>query len=361
MQLFEIFKIFLVILFLSFGISTGSAQKIEIADGASVKSSSGAVIKISSGTEFINNSPDTDLQGLTIFSGSENNSISGTQTSSFGTLVLDQSGKLSLSQDIEISQNLDLQNGVLDLYQSNLTLSPDATITGMFDANSMIAADDAGKIIQNLNADGYYFYPLGNLSGTTAYSPFTLTLSGGTYTNASLSVDVIKQAHPNINTSSDYINRYWEIIPQGADAYTADFEAVYAPSDLTGNESGIFALNYTGSIWEQFSASSSYTLSGQTQSLFQITGADEVLNTRDDETAEQAADVFVNSEGIKVVCKKNTRLEQIRLYDALGRLLKSEHFQKTEQASINTSLPAGIYFVSLKGEGINFTRKVVMR
>lgn len=83
----------------------------------------------------------------------------------------------------------------------------------------------------------------------------------------------------------------------------------------------------------------------------------------DDKYPDASFNVFPNpaNEHIEVVTK-NVPIEEIRIYNALGQaVLKQDVHSHSREVQLNVSqLPAGIFYVSVKGQGFNGKKKIVI-
>jgi hypothetical protein len=125
----------------------------------------------------------------------------------------------------------------------------------------MVIADGGGAMIKNGNnaSQASFTFPVGNNSGTPAYSPITLNYSGGTYSGNS-SVMFTNAKDPNNNSTTDYLSRYWTINQSGYSGYTCNVSANYVNADIHGTETSISSAQYNPSAWIKYSAFGSNTL-----------------------------------------------------------------------------------------------------
>ena len=124
----------------------------------------------------------------------------------------------------------------------------------------MIIADGGGQVRKSAttSATATYTFPVGNGSGTAAYSPVSLAFTGGTYAGYS-SVQVTPSKHPNNANTTNYLKRYWTIGQSGfAGGWDAIVTATYVAGDVVGTQGNILMGQWTGALpWTIFTGSNS--------------------------------------------------------------------------------------------------------
>ena len=121
----KIINIIILILFVNV---VFAQHKFVINSNAKINISGDVFIKISD-FNFINNSPESnELGGKFIFTGSSDQIIGGTTENQFASLEVDNSSKIILENNITISDELTLTQGIIDIKDNNLTLSENAEI-----------------------------------------------------------------------------------------------------------------------------------------------------------------------------------------------------------------------------------------
>ena len=174
-----------------------------------------------------------------------------------------------LGTPLTVNTSLALTNGHIDLGANNLTLASGASIGGAPGSASFVIADDTGgQLTRTLSASGTYTYPIGDNSGTTEYTPATLTFTGGTYAGT-VGVRVIDAIHPSNLGATNYLTRYWQVSASGVTPTDYTFAGTYASSgDITGTEANCFPARHDGTNWIDIGGSSigsnTCTVSGTT-------------------------------------------------------------------------------------------------
>ena len=220
--------------------------------------------------DLILNQP-VDFTGKTItMIGSEAQLISGTSTPVFNNLIINNTlGDVDLGTSVTVNGTLTLTSGSLSIGTHNLTLGVNP-VSGTFSASRMIIASGTGELRRTYTATGSYTFPIGDATGTNQYSPITVSVTSGSFSNAHIGVSVTDAIHPN-NASVDHnLSRYWKVNQSGITGAVATITGTYTALDLTGVESGISAAQLNGTFnqatnpWVKYAAlgSSTLTVSG---------------------------------------------------------------------------------------------------
>ena len=175
-------------------------------------------------------------------------------------LNLNNSGSFTLTGSPTINGTLTLTAGKLTLGATNLTFGSSATaVSGTLSSSNMIVATGTGKVIKNYASNGTFNFPVGDASN---YTPISLNVAG-TYSVASMAVNVTaSKPAQNLNTTN-YINRYWTVTPTGITSLSYSVSATYVVGDVqTGStESNIAMGEYAGALpWIKFGTESSHVL-----------------------------------------------------------------------------------------------------
>ncbi len=190
-----------------------------------------------SGGAFTHNS------GELILNGTAAQSIGGGQATTFYNLTLSNSNGVSLGNSIQVNNALSLNNTRLALSTYNLTLGQSATVSGSFDANNMIVADDGGLVCKQFASTGSFLFPIGDDSGVVSYTPGTLQFTSGVFSSGQACMGVIDARHPN-NNSQNHLSRYWKTNTSGISNFSANLTFNYASDaeDVVGEENYIYAM-----------------------------------------------------------------------------------------------------------------------
>jgi trimeric autotransporter adhesin len=219
----------------------------------------------------------------------EGQRIGGTVSPSFNNLTVNKpsgSGTLILQNSITVGGTLTLNSGLLDIASYNLTLGVNA-VAGTFSTTSMIDADSTGRVIRPYTGVGSYTFPIGETTSNTSYSPLTINVTAGSFSNASIAVNVTDATHPNNYGTTSYFTRYWSVTETGITGAVATVTGNYTLGDAVGGESVLSAAQLNGTFnaitnpWVKFgtlgnttySAPNATLTSGQTSYFSAITSS----------------------------------------------------------------------------------------
>ena len=183
---------------------------------------------------LITNSPAPATSRIYL-NGTSLQTISG--TGSFGRIELDNGAGARLVNDISLSEEFKLTNGILDINQYALTLEQNSFITGgSFGVTKMIKSDGVfsnGGVIKYFNGgySGNFLYPVGV---TGKYTPASLNV---TATAAGfVRINLINSRHPATLSPYNVLNFYWET-ESSVTGFDGNLTVKYEPADVTGTES----------------------------------------------------------------------------------------------------------------------------
>lgn len=195
--------------------------------------------------------------------------IGGTATTNFNNLTVNkETGAVVLAQDIAVNGMLTLTKGNVVLGTNNLTLGSNA-VEGTFDVNAMIVADGSGLVRRAFSTVGSYFFPIGENFGAPSYTPITVNVTAGTFSNAFVGVNAKNVKHPNNNSSQNYLRKYWNVTQSGITGAIATITAKYESLDVVGTEAEISAAQLNGTFnqstnpWIKFAPLANNTLTAE--------------------------------------------------------------------------------------------------
>jgi len=151
----------------------------------------------------------------------------------------------------------------------------------------MIVVSPTGQVRRICTGIGSYTFPIGENIESADYSPITVNVTAGTFSSASIGVTVVDAIHPNNNSPSNNISRYWNVTQSGITNAVASISATYISGDIIGTEASIAAAELNGTFnqqtnpWIKFVMLGSNTLTatgavltaGQTAAFTGIKGA----------------------------------------------------------------------------------------
>ena len=161
-----------------------------------------------------------------------------------GMLTMNRTGGgigCTMGSAVTLTTALTLTAGLIDLAANVMTLAVGVNPTGI--ASSYIIADvSAGGVLRkNISAIGAQIFPIG--SGGTQYTPATINFASGTMAvGAYIGMAVENNKEPNLDATSDYINRYWEVTSSGITSAAYSFVGTF----ITGAYPGVGDISGTG-------------------------------------------------------------------------------------------------------------------
>ncbi len=177
-----------------------------------------------------------------------NQIIGGTVSPTFSNLIINRTtGNVSLGVDATVSGTLTLTSGLLEIHNFNLTLGS-AAVAGSFSATTMIVADGTGTVRRPYTGTGSYFFPVGEMTSNTSYSPITINITSGTFNSAFVAVNVVDATHPNNQSTGSYLTRYWNVTQTGISNAVATVTGTFIAGDAVGGASTLAAAQLNGSF-----------------------------------------------------------------------------------------------------------------
>lgn len=173
---------------------------------------------------------------------------------------------LLLNKDVTMGGTLNLAKGVVVIGSNNLTLRG-GDVTGTFGTSAMISADGTGMVKRPFSAVGKYFFPIGELTLSPAYSPVEVNITSGSFApGAQLAVSLTDDIHPDNYSRENYISRYWKILPSGMSNAIATVTAKYIIGEALVAENTMAAAQLIGTFnqqsnpWKRFAPLENLTL-----------------------------------------------------------------------------------------------------
>ncbi len=227
---------------------------------------------------FINNGTFNCNTRALFLSGSTLQTISGTASATtIDFLIVNNTSGIALSQDVVVNSQLTLTNGLITLGSKNLTLGTGTVVNWTPSVTKMIVATGTGQLRKLYSATGSFTFPVGNTSGTAAYTPVTVNFASGTFgTGGYVGVNVTTAKHPQNTSATNYLNRYWTLSSSAISAFSATVTGNYVATDVTGAEASIIGGEYANLVWNPFAAvnTTAHTLSGTVSSFGDFSGGE---------------------------------------------------------------------------------------
>ena len=193
-------------------------------------------------------------KGFIVFNGPGNQTIetAGTLSGRIHFEVNKGLGSLTLASNVSLPANLILQSGILTLSSFNLTLSTTSLILGSpYSTSNMVDASGSGELRKRFSSTGSFFFPVGDQSAGTDYSPLTVNFTAGTFgSNAYVGVRVVDAKHPQLYNSTDFITRYWPVSSNDISGFVCEVDYYFIAADVVGTISNITSLLWIGA-WDE--------------------------------------------------------------------------------------------------------------
>ena len=277
---------------------TGSGQTIPIPNGTSLNAyhhlvinGTGAIFPVSlniKGDLTLNQAVDFTGKTIVMSGGiSFSQFIKGTSNPVFNNLIIDNNNldDVTLQTNATIVGTLTLTSGLFILDNDILKLGSNS-VAGSFSASTMIVIKGNAALRRTYTGTGSYLFPIGESNNSIDYSPITVNLTAGTFSNAYVGVSVIDAIHPNNSSTANNLKRYWKVNQSGITGALATITANYVTSDVTGLESNIRGgqlngtfnqannpwIKYTALANNSFSASGAILTAGQTSVFTGLSG-----------------------------------------------------------------------------------------
>ena len=340
--------------------NVGMAQNgIVINPGTNMQLFSGTTLVIGNDLGLINNSASTVFEGTVVFSGSAAQEIGGSENTVFSILDIDNSNGVFISKNTRVIDELILTDGILDINDFNLILSDVSVISGSFSSSNMINTSGTGVLTKEVNGNDNFILPVGDLSSLADYSPVEIDFTAGTYTNGYVSIGVKNEKHTDNPSTSDYLNRYWNLSSAGISDFSCDMTFTYVSDDIVGNESNIIGAAWDNSTWNNLGQASSLQFSGTIKNFADITGVESqfvglnnVINN-DLSVYYSNGIIFINS-------ATDLKLQNVEVFDAVGRLIRVESVTNTGNEEISFSNIPGYYLLKINTESSFIIKKILV-
>lgn len=194
----------------------------------------------------------TSQGGTVIFDGTGAQQVSTGGAQTFNNLTINKSAStdLTINAAATVNGTLTMTQGNIILGSNNLTLGTSGAVSGG-GTGTYIQADGVGSVVKSYSAvpAAAVTFPIGD---NDEYSPFTLTLQGGTLASASISINLRDAKNGNLPAGvDDFITRFYNVVPSGiSGSIDYDISFTYVDADVSGNESNYAGAKYSAATWE---------------------------------------------------------------------------------------------------------------
>ena len=219
----------------------------------------GAVQLVVSG-DFVNNGTFNPSNGTVYLSGATKQNIGGSGNNTFYGIELNNTAGADLASNVVITNELNLNSGVLDLVNSNLTLGTGAVVLGTPSESNMVVTSGTGELRKRFSgtpisddSDAFTF-PVGSNDATAEYSPVVMNFQSADFgPQAYVSVQLADTKNPFFSPDvSTFIDRNWVVEPNDMSNYNYEVKLYYTDADLVLGpliEGDISPVKYSNGTW----------------------------------------------------------------------------------------------------------------
>ncbi len=279
-------------------------------------------------------------------------------------------GSINFNTDIIVNGTLQLTNGVIRTGSNNLTLATSAVVQGG-SSSSFVISDGAGHLMMSLNTATASTFHVGT---TASYAPVVVTNNSNTTgyfgVNASSTVFANGTTGSNLATSNSVVNTSWDVMSDISTNLNATLEFYWQ----TGMEVNAFnnsmatVAHYYNNTWNLGSygaataqGNGAYSMSTNVTSLSTFAVFDEnTLTSIHNVAAKPTFDVYPNptTEAINITLGDPAKYKRVRMFDIIGNEMVSIPVTNTVTTIDMSTLPAGVYFVSIDNL---YTRRIIKK
>ncbi len=352
------YKLFIICLFMT-GLSV-PAQELVIGNAANLIVSQYGELVFGNGMNLVNNSATGTFDGNITFKGPLPQSIGGNQPISLSKLSVQDGAILSLTNNINVEQELNLTNGLIYLSNYNLRLADGAIINGTFSEVAMVVAEGNGKLEMNISSNGNYLFPVGDTSGVDDYTPAEFNFTSGSYSNAVLSVNLKNSKHPNNSSATNYLNRYWDITQTGLSGFSCDIVLNYTNDDIVGSENEMIGGAWNGSYWTPLNNLALNQITGNVETFSQITGGEKsVLSV--DEVSKEEIKILIDGNRVIIDAESSFPIKKVELFNKLGQFIQGFEPANALHSEFNLNNKTDIYLLRLTSNQKIISKKIVLQ
>ena len=195
--------------------------------------------------------------GKVILNGTSGQSLS-MNNFNIPNLEINNTQNIALASNAKIQQSLSFVNGKVIAGNNDLTISGNATLTGM-GTGKFIETNGNGRVFKELSSNvTSYEIPVGISS---VYRPIFLTTSASAFNNANIGIQSVASDFANRPSgTTDYLNTYWNITRTGITG-SVNASGQYAdPSDVSGSENNLRGCFYDNGQWSLVNSSNDANL-----------------------------------------------------------------------------------------------------
>jgi len=350
-------KYIIIIFTLLLNVSMWS-QVLSVASGTVFHVPENTNLVLSGVTGLNIDSENTSFNGNVKFISTEEQLISGSVSVEIANLYVDNNG-LVLDNNLTVNSELDLQSGIVNLQANKLTLSNNVNLIGNFADDCMIVKNTNGIFQRNVSGNGTFLFPVGDIDGVAEYSPVELEMLEGLYTDANISVSVYNSKYTQNNSTTNYLNRYWEVSSSGISNPNYDISLTYVSSDVSGNESNIYGAYYTDK-WNLLDLVSGNMIEANLNEFGTFTGGEQSSFVGVMDVVESDIDVVGLEDAIKITAESNIEIQLVEVFNVLGKKIYELKDFNSNIINFHSNVQTAVYFVRVQTNKGTVSEKVLI-
>ena len=320
------------------------------------------VIQTISGN-FVNEQSQCILGGTTVFYANTEQKIEGNLID-FNYLIINNKNGVNILCPIEIGHKIVLQNGVVRIFDNDLVLRQNAKFSsvGSYGVNRMITTNGTGKIVYQLSKPDFLFFPVGDETGTSDFTPISLDVVSGIFNNGKIGLNLKNEKHLMLSATSNYMNRYFKISSSGISNPKTIVEAVFLESDKVGFSKNMYAGLYENNQWKMLKKLNDLILYDTLFTFGDLVAQEQKLfDIQSFTTTESPTKISIQNHILTVqFATIPNQIPRLVLYDLTGRLLweTTLNLSQKQEITLPLNLSSSVYLVYIHSSEIQNITKI---
>ncbi|MDZ4716659.1 MAG: PKD-like domain-containing protein, partial [Cytophagales bacterium] len=176
---------------------------------------------------------------------SYNGSAQTIKAATYNNLTVNQAAAATaiLGGDTGVNGVLTLSSGNLNLSGNVLTIGATGTIPA---PAAFILASGGGEVRKVVTGLGPFTFPIGD--NTAVSSPIAVNITAGSFSSSYIGVSVVKAKHPNNASTTNFLNRYWNVTQSGIPGFVGTLTGTYDAGDVAGAAGSISSAHLIGTF-----------------------------------------------------------------------------------------------------------------
>lgn len=312
---------------------------------------------------------------------STNNDLSSSITFMAGANTVDDftinlsnsSNEISIDGGMEVSGQLDLQNGVINIGGGTLDMASGSTVVGG-SSTSYVATDASGRLAISVMANGSQTFHVGTSDN---YAPAVITASS-TSGSSKFSVGADGEVKEDgttgavVHNTQPMVANTWFIESSASSNIEVDVELMWSASMEVNSfdRTKAHVAHYMNSKWSADASASATTASNGMYSLTRAgVTSFSPFAVFDENTAVSVDDVDVNTtvavypnpvvNTLNISLTENTEVLNASIFNVAGQQVYNTNISGNNTSIDVSNLTNGMYYIQLKGEHTNATQKFI--